>query len=85
MLPVLKEKIENKKNWAVVAVSVDEDKDAFEKVMKEYPMFRHYCDLKKWKSQPVMDYHINATPSFFMFDKKRTLQGKYPDIRQIPF
>ncbi|NBU36055.1 MAG: AhpC/TSA family protein [Bacteroidetes bacterium] len=85
MLPILKEKIANKKNWAVVAVSVDDDKEAFEKVMKEYPMFRHYCDLQKWKSQPVMDYHINATPSFFMFDKKRTLQGKYPDIRQIPF
>jgi len=85
MLPVLKEKLAAKKNWAVVAVSVDDDKEAFEKVMKEYPMFRHYCDLKKWQSQPVMDYHINATPSFFMFDKKRTLQGKYPDIRQIPF
>jgi thiol-disulfide isomerase/thioredoxin len=85
MLPVLKEKLAGKKNWAVVAVSVDDDKEAFEKVMKEYPMFRHYCDLKKWQSQPVMDYHINATPSFFMFDKKRTLQGKYPDIRQVPF
>jgi len=85
MLPALKEQMAGRKNWAVIAVSVDEDREAYTRTIAEYPEFRHYCDFKSWQTAPARDYHVNATPSFFLLDKDRILRGKFADLRQIPF
>ncbi len=43
----------------VVFVSIDEDRQTFESVIKPFP-FISICVYKKWESKAVKDYHVFA-------------------------
>jgi thiol-disulfide isomerase/thioredoxin len=61
----------------LLAVSLDEDPKAYREAAGKLGNMLHLCDYRKWQSQPVEDYHIVATPTFFMLDKDRKIIGKY--------
>jgi thiol-disulfide isomerase/thioredoxin len=77
MMPTLNEFALKNPDIKVLAVSLDQDQIAFLKFSKEYNNMIHFCDFKKWNSDPVVKYNILATPSFFLLDKERRIIDKY--------
>ncbi|MBW8323788.1 MAG: thioredoxin family protein [Prolixibacteraceae bacterium] len=53
----------------VVYVSLDSEKSGFEPVANEYPWVS-YFDYDSWKSKPVTDYHVFATPTIYLLGEK---------------
>jgi len=56
------------KGVSVVYVSIDTDKTDFENTYSNVP-WKTDCDFKGWDSQVVKNYHVFATPTYFMLDK----------------
>ncbi|UPZ17885.1 TlpA family protein disulfide reductase [Flavobacterium humidisoli] len=77
MMPSLNEFALNNPNIKVLAVSLDDDQDAFMRITGKFNNMLHFCDFKKWNSDPVIKYNIVATPSFFLLDKERRIIDKY--------
>ena len=76
--PKLKEKyteLKQKYNIEIVYISIDTDKTAFENYYKDAP-FITYCDTKGWETQTAKDYHVFATPSYFLLDKDLKILAK---------
>jgi thiol-disulfide isomerase/thioredoxin len=70
-------------NTKVIAMSLDEDKTAYETAIKQYPNLYHNTDLKKWKGKAVNDYYIYGTPTFILLDKYKKIVGKYSSFAEI--
>lgn len=71
------------KNFAVIAVSLDDDADEFSDFSKGLAHMTHYCDYRKWESPPAVDYHITATPTFFLLGPRGVIIGKYSSFRAL--
>ena len=59
-------------NWKakgveVVFVSLDTDKNEFEKFIAPFP-FYSACDYKKWDTQAAKDYYVSSSPTIFLLD-----------------
>ncbi|MDC0177122.1 thioredoxin family protein [Polaribacter sp.] len=81
----LKEKyadLKANKDVEIVYISIDTDTDAFEAYYGDAP-FITFCDGKGWKSQAVNDYHIFATPSYFLLDKELNILEKIKSITHL--
>jgi thiol-disulfide isomerase/thioredoxin len=52
---------------SAVLVSLDESREAFEEFTAPVP-FTVTTDLGKWESQPVKDYHVFGTPTYYLLD-----------------
>ncbi len=91
--PHCKELIPEIVNWSkqpsnqkiqVVPVSLDEDKNALENVIKElgisWPVL---CDFKKWSSQVAVDYNIYATPTMLLLDKDNKIMAKPMNLAEL--
>lgn len=63
------------KGVEVVLVSLDTNEHAYRNFVEQFD-FVSTCDFKKWNTQAVEDYYVNATPSMFLLDKQRTLLVK---------
>jgi thiol-disulfide isomerase/thioredoxin len=68
----------------MLAISIDSDKQAYLKALKEgnYP-WMNTCDLKGWSSQPAIDFNIYATPTMFLLDKQKTILAKPITLREL--
>lgn len=64
----------------VIAISLDEEKKAYEASILKYPNAIHICDFKKWEGISVKDYHIVATPTVVVLDKNKKIIGKFPNF-----
>ncbi|GAA3614904.1 thioredoxin family protein [Flavivirga amylovorans] len=62
------EKVWSNKNIEIKYISIDTEKKAFDAFYKDLPWQSH-CDLKGWEGRAVKDYHVFATPTFFLLDK----------------
>jgi thiol-disulfide isomerase/thioredoxin len=82
-LPKLNEWAKNNPNTKVVAISLDEDKTAYQTAIANFSNLSHYCDFKKWDSKAVADYYVYGTPTFFVLDKDKKIVGKYADFKNI--
>ena len=51
---------------------MDEDPGVFQNFASVFP-FISICDYKKWNSKVVNDYHVFATPTFFLLDNNREI------------
>ncbi len=56
----------------VVYISLDENKQTFNKFASHFP-FISMCDYQKWKSPVVNDYYVFATPTLYLLDKNRRI------------
>jgi thiol-disulfide isomerase/thioredoxin len=61
----------------VVAISLDDDKVAYESTKVKFPSLIHDTDLKKWEGKAVSDYFVYGTPTFIVLDKDKKILGKY--------
>jgi peroxiredoxin len=59
------------KGLEVYSVSLDTDKAAWQKAVKDDGLIwtNHVTDLKKWSSKPVTDYNVQSTPYKVLIDK----------------
>ena len=82
-MPKLNEWAKNNPNTKVIAISLDEDKTAYENAISNFTNLSHYCDFKKWNSKAVKDYYIYGTPTFILLDKDKKIVGKYSSFEQV--
>jgi thiol-disulfide isomerase/thioredoxin len=82
-MPRVNEFAVNNPGTKVLAISLDDDQEAFKNSVKNFPNILHYCDFKKWNSDPVKKYNIVATPSFFLLDDYRRIVDKYSSFEGV--
>jgi len=66
------------KGFTVYSVSLDEDKEAWKKAIKDdnlsWPY--HVSDLKGWSSEPAALYGVGAIPATFLLNKNGEIVGR---------
>ena len=75
-IPELYEYTKDKSNLHVIAVALEDNKDGFNKYTPEYEAWTNILGLKKWENHIAQTYEINATPSYFVLDKNKTIVAK---------
>jgi thiol-disulfide isomerase/thioredoxin len=70
-------------NTKVVGISLDDDEEAYENAIQQFPVIFHNCDFKKWGGKAVNDYFINATPTFILLDKDKKIQSKHAAFNNL--
>lgn len=53
----------------VVYISLDTNKKTFNTAFKNAP-WQSYCNFQGWNMQAVKEYHVYATPTYFLLDKE---------------
>jgi hypothetical protein len=66
----------------IVYISLDTDKKAYRDFYKEAP-FVTACDTKGWAGKAVKDYHVIATPSYFLLNKELKIVAKLKNPQQL--
>jgi len=56
------------KGLEVIYISIDTDKVAFDSAYKAAP-WKTDCNFMGWDNQAIKDYHVFATPTYFLLDK----------------
>jgi peroxiredoxin len=64
-------------NWKakgveVVFISLDTEKNEFEKFIALFP-FYSACDYKKWETQAAKDYYVSSSPTIFLLDSNNKI------------
>jgi len=67
----------------VIAIGIEDEPTAWENKIKEFPKFIHVLGLGKWENQIGNDYDVNATPTYFVLDKNKTILAKPSDIEEL--
>lgn len=80
----LYKKIKNKQDIEVVYMSLDTDKKAYQDFYKEAP-FITSCDTKGWEGKTVKEYHVVATPSYFLLDHDLKIVTKLKNPEHLKF
>jgi thiol-disulfide isomerase/thioredoxin len=88
--PHCQEELPKVNTWAkdnpdtkVLAISLDDDKTAYEEAIKQLPNLIHHTDLKKWEGQTVKDYYVYATPTFLLLDRNKKIIKKASSLDLI--
>jgi thiol-disulfide isomerase/thioredoxin len=82
-LPKLNEWAKVNPTTKVVAISLDDDKVAYESTKVKFPILIHDTDLKKWEGKAVSDYFVYGTPTFIVMDKDKKILGKFASFEQL--
>jgi peroxiredoxin len=74
-------------NWKfkgveVIFVSLDTDKNEFEKFTAPFP-FYSACDYKKWETQAAKDYYVSSSPTIFLLDSKNKIILRPPTVASL--
>ena len=68
------------KNFTILSVSLDQDKDAWTKAIeKDGLKWNHVSDLKYWSNAVAVQYHIQSIPQNFLIDPNGKIIAK--DLR----
>jgi thiol-disulfide isomerase/thioredoxin len=70
-------------NIKVVAVGLEDEKENWELMTKEYHEFINILDLDKWSSEKVKNYGINAIPTYFVLDADKNILAKPVDFDEL--
>jgi len=70
------------KGLEIVFVSLDTDKESYQKYTKKLP-FISSCDYKKWDTKAAQDYAVFATPTFFLLDNNRKIVLRPGSVNQL--
>jgi peroxiredoxin len=70
------------KGVEVVFISLDTDKQEFQKFSAKFP-FLSSCDYKKWESQVAKQYYISSSPTFFLLDKRNKILARPVSVQHI--
>jgi len=74
-------------NWKakgveVIFVSLDTDKNEFEKFTAPFP-FYSACDYKKWETQAAKDYYVSSSPTIFLLDSNNKIILRPPTVASL--
>jgi thioredoxin-related protein len=75
-------KWQEKDNIEVVYISLDTDKELYNKAYGNTP-WQTYCNFKGWDTQATKEYYINATPTYFLLDKNLKILVHPKSIAQV--
>lgn len=75
-IPKLYEYTKNRSNLHVIAIALEDKKEGFDKYTPEYEAWTNILGLEKWENPIAQTYEINATPSYFVLDKNKTIEAK---------
>jgi thiol-disulfide isomerase/thioredoxin len=65
------------KGFEIFAVSCDSIKEEWQAASKKYDIkWLNTCDLKGFKSEAIINYHVWQTPTFFLLDKDKKIIAK---------
>ena len=70
------------KGLEVVFVSLDTDKNEFEKFTTPFP-FYSVCDYKKWDTQAAKDYYVSSSPTIFLLDSNNKIILRPPTVASL--
>lgn len=70
-------------NIKVVAIGLEDEKESWEIMTKEYTEFVNILDLDKWSSQKVKDYGVSAIPTYFVLDRDKNILAKPYDFDEL--
>ena len=70
------------KGLEVVFVSLDTDKNEFEKFIAPFP-FYSACDYKKWDTQAAKDYYVSSSPTIFLLDSNNKIILRPPTVASL--
>ncbi|WP_047548378.1 TlpA family protein disulfide reductase [Psychroserpens sp. Hel_I_66] len=82
-LPKVKQLLAAKKDLTVIAIGLEDDAENWQKAIEAYPDFIHVLGLEKWDNPLASTYAIEATPSFFLLDKDKTIIAKPYDVENL--
>lgn len=83
IMPELNDWATHQANLQVLAISLDNDYQAYAAAAKQYSQMLHYNDYQGWESQPVKDYYVYGTPTFFLLNDQKQLLGKFSGFDQL--
>ena len=74
-------------NWKakgveVIFISLDTDKNEFEKFIAPFP-FYSACDYKKWDTQAAKDYYVSSSPTIFLLDSNNKIIQRPPTVASL--
>ncbi len=77
IMPQISELLKMKKNFEVVAVSLDTNREEWKKFIEKNKLnFIHVSDLKGWDGDAAKEYFIYATPTMFLLDSAKKIIAK---------
>ena len=82
-LPKVKEMLSSKPNIKVVAIGLEDDDEAWKEAIKAYPDFIHVLGLGKWDNPISNAYGVEATPTYVLLDKDKTITQKPIDFEAL--
>ena len=68
---------------SIVAISLDDDKTAYEQAIQKLPNMVHHTDLKKWNGKAVKDYYVYGTPTFILLDSEKKIIRKTASLDSL--
>lgn len=71
------------KSTQVIAISLEDESENWQKEIKNYPNFIHVLGLEKWNNAIVKAYNVNATPTYILLDKDKTIIAKPYDLEAL--
>lgn len=84
VLPKLSELYKVLKNTEIIAISMDEKKEEWEKYIKENKFsWKDVHESKGWAGKTVEEYYIYATPSMFVLDKEKRIIAKPISVDEV--
>ena len=70
------------KGLEVIFISLDTDKNEFEKFIASFP-FYSACDYKKWDTQAAKDYYVSSSPTIFLIDSNNKIIRRPPTVASL--
>ncbi|MBZ0242659.1 MAG: redoxin family protein, partial [Bacteroidales bacterium] len=83
MMPKLNDWAARQENLQVLAISLNNDSRAYASAAEQYNQMLHYNDFQGWESQPVKEYFVYGTPSFYLLDADKHLLGKFSGFDRL--
>lgn len=82
-IPELYTFMQSKPNTKVVAFALENDSYGWDSYKKTLSGWHHVLGLNKWQNKTARTYQVNATPSYFVLDKNKTIIAKPDAIKDV--
>lgn len=74
----------NKRGFEIIAVSLDDKRDAWVKAVKEEKLpWAQISDLKGWKSPIALEFNVGSIPNLVVLDKDNRILGVNVSFEQV--
>ena len=82
-IPLFYDFILDVSNIEVIAIGLEEEKAAWEEMVKGFTKFTNILDLDKWDSKRVQDFGFSTIPSYFILNKDKIIIAKPEDLEEV--